>query len=127
MKSSIRRWLHGSRLLLAGGFAVLSAAVAAPLANAQSLTLSFAFDQGTSTGSGAPLTTEHITSANNGQTYLVDIFATVTGTSGTSANAIVINKINFRGYASWFSTAGFTTASKGSVGVQGDGQSASKL
>ena len=120
MKSSIRRWLHGSRLLLAGGFAILSVAVAAPLANAQSLTLSFAFDQGAATSTSAPLTTEHITSANNGQTYLVDIFATVTGTSGTALNAIGINNINFRGYASSVNTAAFTTASNGSVGVQND-------
>ncbi len=63
-----------------------------------------------------------ITSANSGQTYLIDVFATVVGASGnTNLANLGINNMLFRGYSSSVNKGAFTTSGTGSVGVQNDG------
>ena len=63
-----------------------------------------------------------ITSANSGQTYLIDVFATVVGASGnTNLANLGINNMLFRGYSSSVNNGAFTTSGTGSVGVQNDG------
>ena len=122
MKSRTRLKNFLSCLAIAGVAVIGLATIGQRVADAQSLTLSFAFDQGAATSTSAPITSQTITSANSGQTYLIDVFATVTGTSGnTNLANLGINNMLFRGYSSSVNNGAFTTSGTGSVGVQNDG------
>jgi hypothetical protein len=88
--------------------------VAASSARAQQLTLSFRFDDGTANPAldyAALATNKTITPANSGQTYTIDIFATVTGTGGTVQNRLGLQSIEYRGLLSSVNNNAFSTGS----------------
>jgi hypothetical protein len=124
VSSTLRRRSAGP--VLTAFTALAAVTVVAPSSTrAQSLTLSFRFDDGTANPAAnyaALATSKTITPANSGQTYTIDIFATVTGTSGTLQSRIGLQSIEYRGLLSSVNKSAFSTGSgvgqTGTVGAQ---------
>src|SRR4051812_42426301 len=106
MHMKMHSWLNKSLqgLVVAGAALAALAGVSGPrTANAQSLTLSFRFDDGSANPAvnfASLASSKAITSANNGQSFTIDVFATVTGTGGTAQNNLGLQSVLYRGASS---------------------------
>jgi hypothetical protein len=123
MKSLARSKPLLNKLLTAGFALAIFGGAHLRTANAQSLTLSFRFDDGTANPAvdyATLATSKTITSANSGQTFTIDIFATVTGTGGTTQTRLGLQSIEYRALISSTNNNAFSTGSGvGQTGTTG--------
>jgi hypothetical protein len=108
-------------LVFAGITLAVLVAVTGPRAViAQSLTLSFRFDDGSANPAvnfPSLATVKNITATDSGKTFTIDVFATVTGTGGTAEQNLGLQSVFFRGVSSSVSNGAFSTGA--GIGVQG--------